>query len=372
MKILILSHSLSSNASMRAHRLALAARHFAEVTLLGPMKHRGAWGPLPQESWIKPVESKNLPKFYKVAVELIHANQADLVIAVKPYLASFGVALLAGECRKIPVVLDIDDLDTELGPKQNLSLEQTLLELRDPASAIYLRILSKATAAASAITVASTGLQKRFGGNLVPHGCPVERMDPTNLDRQQARKHFGFSGPVILFPGTRRTHKGLKPLAKAVAQIPGAQLAVLCRGDDYSQPEWQEAPLIRIPLVTYAALPALLAAADVVAIPQLDSAAASNQMPMKVYDAMSMARPIVASTVSDLPVVLAGCARLVAPRDVSGLSKAILDLLQHPDQARDLGEKARVRCLQNYTMRHVAAALADACSRALKRPIALS
>jgi glycosyltransferase involved in cell wall biosynthesis len=372
MKIVILSHNLTSNASMRAHRLGLAARHFADVTLMGPMKHRGAWGALPQESWIKPVESKNLPKFYQTAVELILASDADLMIAVKPYLASFGVALLAGECRKIPVLLDIDDLDTELIRKQDHSLEKALLELRDPASTIYLRILSKATAAADGITVASSRLQKRFGGTVVHHGCPVEQMDPGAVNREQARKQFGFYGPVVVFPGTRRTHKGLKPLAKAVARIPGARLAVLCREDDFTQPEWQEFPLIRIPLIPYASLPALLAAADVVAIPQLDTEAASHQMPMKVYDAMSMARPIIASTVSDLPVVLEGCARLVAPGDVSGLSKAIQSLLEDPAAAKALGQKARTRCLQNYTMRHVAAALSSACSKAIGQPMAFA
>jgi hypothetical protein len=41
MKITILSHNLTSNAAMRAHRLGLAARHFADVTVLGPVKHRG-------------------------------------------------------------------------------------------------------------------------------------------------------------------------------------------------------------------------------------------------------------------------------------------------------------------------------------------
>ena len=369
MKITILSHNLTSNASMRAHRLGLAARHFAEVTLLGPMKHRGAWGALPQESWIKPVESKNLPKFYKTALELILASDADLVIAVKPYLASFGVALLVGESRQIPVLLDIDDLDTELARKQEHSLEKSLLEMRDPASNIFLRILSKATAAADGMTVASTLLQKRFGGTLVPHGCPVEQMDPSAVNREQARKRFGFSGPVVVFPGTRRTHKGLKPLAKAVARIPGAHLAVLCREDDFSQPEWQEFSLIRIPLIPYASLPAFLAAADVVAIPQLDTEAASHQMPMKVYDAMAMGCPIVASTVSDLPLVLDDCARLVAPGDVSGLSKAIQGLLENPAEAQALGQRARARCLQNYTMRHVAAALASACSKVLGRPV---
>jgi hypothetical protein len=102
MRITIVSHNLTSNAAMRAHRLGLAARLFADVTMLGPVKHRGAWGALPQEAWIQPVEYKNLPKFYKTAVELILASDADVIVAVKHYLASFGVALLAGECRKIP------------------------------------------------------------------------------------------------------------------------------------------------------------------------------------------------------------------------------------------------------------------------------
>jgi len=360
MKITILSHNLTSNAVMRAHRLGLAGRLFAEVTVIGPVKHRGTWGALPREPWITPVESKNLPKFYKVAVEMIMASDADVLIAVKPYLASYGVALLAGECRKIPVILDIDDLDVELTPKVDRTLAENLQDLRDPASAIYLRILSKATGAASALTVASTRLQTRFGGTLVPHGCPVERMNPATIDRQQARKRFGFSGLVVVFPGTRRTHKGVKQLARAVARIPTARLAVLSRPEDFTQPEWQEYPLIRIPLIPYSALPELLAAADVVAIPQLETEAASHQMPMKVYDAMAMARPIVATTVSDLPEVLEGCARFVPPGDVSSLAKAIRDLLQDPREAQALGEKARERCLKKYTMQHVAETLREA------------
>ena len=352
---------------MRAHRLGLAARQFAEVTVVGPVKHRGAWGALPQEKWITPLESKNLPKFYKTAVEMIAANAADVFIAVKPFLASYGVALLAAECRRLPVILDIDDLDVELAPKAEPALTEIIHGLRDPASTIYLRILSRATGAASAITVASTRLQKRFGGTLVPHGCPLDRMDPSRVDRQQARQRFGFAGPVVVFPGTRRTHKGLKPLAKAVARLTGVKLAVLCRPDDFSQPEWKEYPLIRIPLIPYADLPVLLAAADVVAIPQLDTAAASHQMPMKVYDAMAMARPIVASAVSDLPIVLENCAKLVTPGDVSGLAKAIQQLLEHPGEAKELGQRARTRCVEKYSIERVAESLESAVKLAIQK-----
>jgi glycosyltransferase involved in cell wall biosynthesis len=342
---------------MRAHRLALAARRFAEVTVIGPAKHLGKWAPLPPEPWIRGFESKNLPKFYHTALEMIEAAEGDVLLAVKPYLASFGVALLAGRCRKTPVVLDLDDLDEALVPPRDLTWQKAVADLRDPASLLYLEVLASSTQAASAITVASTNLQKRFGGTVVPHGCPVEQFDPGAVDREAARKRFGFSGPVVLFPGTRRPHKGLKPLARAVGKIKGARLAVLCRETDYIETKWEAYPLIKLPLVPYAELPALLAAADVVAIPQLNSECARHQMPMKVYDSMAMARPIVATTVSDLPATLDGCARLVPPGDVPSLTSAICDLLEHPKEAAAMGARARARCLQNYSMEQVAAAL---------------
>lgn len=366
MKITILSHNLSSNAVMRAHRLAVAAQHFAEVTMIGPVKHRGAWGALPPEPWIKSVPSKNIPKFFRAVVELIEAADGDVLIAVKPYLSSYGVALLAAECRNVPVILDIDDLDTALAEPAETGLPQRLDDMRDPASLTYLRVLSKATAAAAAITVASTTLQKRFGGTLLPHGCLTGQFDPAIINREEARKRFGFSGPVVLFPGTRRTHKGLKPLAKAVARIPGARLAVLCRPQDFAQAEWDEFPLIKIPILPYASLPALLAAADVVAIPQMDTEAAQHQMPMKIYDAMAMGKPIVASTVSDLPTTLEGCARLVPPGEVGPLTAAIQDLLQHPAEARALGVRARARCLEKYSMRHIADTLEEVVNGAIR------
>ncbi len=364
MKITILSHNLSSNAAMRAHRLALAAQHFAEATVIGPVKKRGLWGALPAAPWIKAFDWKNLPKFYHTALELIEAADGDVLIAAKPYLTSYGVALLAAECRKVPVILDLDDLDLAVNPPEERDFKHTLRDLRDPAATTYLKVLCKATGAASAITVASVALQRRFGGTLVPHGCPTEQFDPSAVDREAVRRKFGFTGPVVLFPGTRRTHKGLKSLARSVANVPGARLAVLCRPDDYSDPKWDAYPLIRLPLVPYAELPALLAAADVVAIPQLDTEGARYQMPMKVYDAMAMAKPIVATTVSDLPLALDGCARLVPPGDITQLTAAVRDLLEQPAEARSLGAKARARCLEKYSMPHVAEALHEAVNHA--------
>jgi len=276
---------------------------------------------------------------------------------VKPHLASFGVALVAADRRSVPVVLDMDDLDVALAPREEWETNPVMADVRRPGCAVYVSLLTRAAGAASAITVASTTLQRRFGGTLLPHGSSIELFNPAAIDRNEARAAFGFDGPTVLFPGTPRAHKGIETLARAVAAIPGARLAVTCRPKDLAEARWRRFPLVRVPMVPYSSMPRLLAAADVVAIPQSDSGAATYQMPMKVYDAMAMGRPIVASSLSDLPLVLQGCGRLVPPDDVSALATALSELLADPHAAFALGQRARARALQSYSTERVAETL---------------
>jgi glycosyltransferase involved in cell wall biosynthesis len=353
MRITILSHNLSSNAVMRAHRLAQAARTFAEVELVGPASRQGPWAALPREAWIRSVPKRRFPKFHDSFLELVEAADGDVLLAVKPFLASFGAALVAAERREVPVVLDIDDLDVALAPRSEWAANASMADLSRPASSVYVSLLTRAVGAAAAITVSSTALQRRFGGTLIPHGPDTELFDPAGIDRKEARRAFGFTGPTVLFPGTPRPHKGLRALARAVSRVPGVRLAVTCRPEDLAEREWGRFPLHRIPLVPYSALPKLLAAADIVAIPQLASEPARYQMPMKVFDAMAMGRPILASSVSDLPLVLEGCGRLVSPGDVDALAAVISELINDPEGARALGERARIRCVERYSMKRI-------------------
>src|SRR6266446_4456878 len=136
MKITILSHNLSSNAAMRAHRLAVAARTFAEVKMIGPVERTGLWPALPSETWIKAVEEKRFPRFFLSLLQLVDAADGDIIIAAKPHLASFGAALLAGERRNVPVILDMDDLDIAFTPREQWPEKPTLTDLRRPSSTI--------------------------------------------------------------------------------------------------------------------------------------------------------------------------------------------------------------------------------------------
>ena len=358
MKITVLSHNLSSNAAMRAHRVATAARHFADVTLLGPVERKGFWPALPNEPWIRTVPERRFPSFHRSFVELVEAAEGEVLIACKPMLASYGVALVASERRgDVPVVLDLDDLDSAFTPRKLWPANPSMADLRRPASAVYTTLLAKAAPAAAATTVACTSLQRRVGGTLLPHGSLTELFDPERIDREAARKEFGFEAATILFAGTPRHHKGLRTLAKAIAKLGRARLAVLCRAEDLAGPEWKEFDVDRVPMIPYDRLPRLLAAADVVAIPQLDTEVGRHQMPMKVYDCMAMGKPIVASAVTDLPLVLEGCGRIVPPGDAHELRAGVRDLLKNPEEAARLGARARARCRKEFTMARIAETL---------------
>jgi glycosyltransferase involved in cell wall biosynthesis len=355
MRITVLSHDLSTNAGRRTHRLAAAARTFADVKLIGPASRSHRWLDLPDEPETFTVRKRRWPGFHSSFMRLVEAADGDVLIAVKPHVASFGVALVAGELRGVPVILDIDDLDIALAPPS----DTTPRDLSRPKSPIYVSLLTRATGLAAAVTVCCTALQDRFGGTLIPQPADSALFDPARTDRARARRKFGFTGPTVLFPGVPRGHKGLEVLADAVAGVPGARLAVTCRPEDLVGPRWDRVQMTRVPLLPYPDVPALYAAADVVAIPQLDTEAARHQMPLKAPDAMSMARPIVASAVSDLPDVLDGCARLVPPGDVDALAAAISGLLADPDAAGELGRRARERCLERYTLERVGTQLSD-------------
>jgi len=82
-----------------------------------------------------------------------------------------------------------------------------------------------------------------------------------------------------------------------------------------------------------------------------------GQVPAKLFDAMALGRPIVSTAVSMIPEILDGCGLIVTPGDPRGLATAIRRLLERPDEARGLGERARRRCHERYSFRAARATL---------------
>jgi glycosyltransferase involved in cell wall biosynthesis len=104
-------------------------------------------------------------------------------------------------------------------------------------------------------------------------------------------------------------------------------------------------------------MPNYLGLADLVVLPLNDDLLAQTQMPCKVFEAMAMAKPIIASAVSDLPLVLEGCGWTVPPDDAGRLARCIQWAFTHPEEAASQGQRARQKCMAQYSRQVVSSQL---------------
>jgi glycosyltransferase involved in cell wall biosynthesis len=283
-------------------------------------------------------------------------EQADVIYAVKPLLSSYGLALLARLRRKFPLILDIDDWEIGFVKWRLAQTKKGLLKFyaHDWVGGIFL--LDKLTRLANKITVSSTFLAKRYGGTIVPHGQDTNLLNPARYNIGALREKLGFSDEkIILFLGTPRPYKGLADLIEAVKLLAHKKTRILLVGanpnDPYTQALAEQAgDILRIEAMKpLAERPLWLAVADLVAIPQHLSPATLGQVPAKLFDAMAMAKPIVATAVSDVPQILNGCGYIVPPGDVQALAKKVEYVLDNTLEAKERGLLARQKCVSQYS-----------------------
>jgi glycosyltransferase involved in cell wall biosynthesis len=107
--------------------------------------------------------------------------------------------------------------------------------------------------------------------------------------------------------------------------------------------------IIEHPEFPYNELPKFHMVADLVVLPQMDTPFGRAQLPMKLLDAMAMARPIISTNISDIPSILEGCGVVLESWSEDELVQRITALQADPALRRKLGEAARQRCVERYS-----------------------
>lgn len=361
-RIALICADMSRNAFGRAYVLARVLSRSYQVRVVGAQFGRGVWSPMAGLLEAEGIEVCSIPaarhpRFFGAAAKLWRAIDADVLYPLKPYPTSFGIALAHRCQQRVPLILDIDDW--ELGMLQSRSRQRRwgdyLRGWSSPNHHLLVKWLYARIDQADAVTVSSRFLQEKYGGVLVPHGRDTDEMDPAKVSGEEVRREFGLTGPVVMFFGTPRPHKGIEDLIAAVEQLQRPEVTCVIVGANLDDP--YDASLAKagngqvrlLPMQPFERVPAFMAAADVVVVPQRQSLFAEAQMPAKIYDAMAMARPLIGTAISDIPETLANCGMVVPPGDVNALAGAIAHLLDHPDAARQLGLAAREKALQLYS-----------------------
>jgi glycosyltransferase involved in cell wall biosynthesis len=357
-KISILAFDLSDNATGRADLLARLLAPMADVEVVGPRFGEDLWrpalgGPVAHRALALDGD-RRYPRFARRWAALAALADGDVLYASKPRATSYGVALLARRRRPRPLLLDIDDW--EVGFFRRSGRWGTLgraLNVGNPNGLPWTWLMERRVGRADAVTVASRFLERRFGGTLITHVRDTEAWDPARYDRAAARAALGLGGErVVMFLGTPRGHKGVDDLVEAVgATAPDVRL-LLVGADARSEAarRWAKQPWVRvIGEIPFDDVPRYLIAADAVAIPQRATSDTVGQVPAKLFDAMALARPIVATAVSMMPEILDGCGVLVPAGDAVALGASLKRVLDDPATAAELGRRARERCRTHYS-----------------------
>ncbi len=215
---------------------------------------------------------------------------------------------------------------------------------------------------ADAITVSNSFLQKKFGGTIVPHVRDTDILNPAAFDSQALRAEYGIADDLKIagFIGTPRPFKGVEDLLNAAARAKSPNLAVMivgmnandtcCRKIEEMGRSLLGSRFISFGPQPFETMPRCLALCDMAVIPQRKTLATKGQIPAKLFDAMAMAKPIVATDVNDIGQILSGCGRVVPPGNIDQLTSAIDFIISNPDNARQFGQAARQRCVERYSL----------------------
>jgi glycosyltransferase involved in cell wall biosynthesis len=160
--------------------------------------------------------------------------------------------------------------------------------------------------------------------------------------------------PLVGVVGRLTEQKGhvylLDAFAEVIQALPSAHLLMVGDGELRPALERQAARLGLQGSVTFTGrredVPRIMMALDVLAMPSL-----WEGFGLVLLEAMAAGKPVVASRVSAIPEIVADgeTGLLVPPKDPVGLARALLILLRHPAQAREMGRRGRQRLEQQFT-----------------------
>ena len=270
------------------------------------------------------------------------------------------------------VVYDANDIDSEAGRMARLPGPWKQLLRR------HERRLARSADAVITVSEPYAKVLERILGRpvdaVVRNAAPVAHRDvpPTPADVRRSDRfhaHLGLEPAtrVVLYMGQVMRGRGLSQLFEAIALVDDAHLVVAGFGPDQEHYQRLAAGLPQAGRIHFmgfvdpAEIPGWTASADVSAMPvQPDTLNHRLNTPTKLYDAMGVGVPVVASDLPGIAPIVGetGCGVLCDPADPADIARALREILDAPEDER---LALRVRCLaaarSRYAWEHQAAEL---------------
>lgn len=360
MKISIIASDENTAPLYRVRLLAKMLQRRFEVEVLGFVMNRDNLDPrAPRDFPYTPIFVEGCRDYPRAEKELLSRLTGDMVYAMKPRPTSYGVALKHRMRTGTPVVVDIDDWELYMiRPWSKFALKNfayALPRLADPNNYANTWMMDKLIRYADGRTVVSSFFQKRYGGVLTAQYVDTDLFDPAAFDRSALRKQWKLDDyQLIVFAGIAHPGKGVGDIIGALRLLGDKRrdwrLVIVGPVTPYARElAEQDDRVILLGTQPPTRTPEFLAMADLVVLPQKAAMASVGQMPMKLFEAMSMGLPVVSTAMSDIPNLLAGCGLVAPPGDLGRLGEAIGYALDNPDLARAMGVRARQRIVEHFS-----------------------
>jgi glycosyltransferase involved in cell wall biosynthesis len=349
MKVLMLCPLMSSSSMITANPTAKTLSKKHEVKLVGPLlggrpfiDMKGFDVEYLEPPVKKPIQLAMLNLCGRNKRRLMRGDY-DVVHAFKLLPHTAPVAAAAKKKLGKKFVLSIDDYDASASS--------------NPIKRMVLSKAEKTVKDADAVIVSSTFLQKIYGGEVIYQVPDEEMFLKTKTNPQSVKRKLGIEGKImVLYAGTFYRHKGIDVLIRAVQSIERNDIALVLAGDGGDESRLRNIAgsetifTGRLPMEKVAEL---TAACDIYAIPTLNTEYARAEIPGKIFEPMMLGKPVVASKLSDIPIILDNgrCGALVKAGDVAELADAIKKLADNQKSANELGSRAKKRYSSNYSMK---------------------
>jgi glycosyltransferase involved in cell wall biosynthesis len=375
-KISVVCPDLSNNCLGRAHLLAALLKPRFRTEVVGPVLGGKLWPPLAEQNEIPYVEIRTppWPLIYFGLASIPGRINGDIIYVSKPLVTSLTPALLSRLGHSRPLLVDIDDWQLGFAEhklaawsdwKRLAYLGASALQYYRPNSYWNAWFTEGLVRYADRVTVSNSFLRSKFGGTVIPHARDTDLLDPARYDGTALRRKYGLppDRKIVMFLGTPVEYKGIEDLVEALRLLERPEVMLLivgmdrrdrfCRRINRKAGETLGQAYKPIGFLPYARLPEALAAADVVAVPQRSTKATWGQIPAKLFDAMAMARPVLTTRAGCIPEVVGESAWLAEAGRPESIRDGLVEILDNPDRAKDLGAEGRRHCVERYSMKVV-------------------
>jgi colanic acid biosynthesis glycosyl transferase WcaI len=289
---------------------------------------------------------------------LLSRSRPDAVLAMSPPLTLGAAGWAVARARRVPFAFNIQDVFPDVAVE--------LGAITDPRVIRFASWLERETyLRADAVTVLSEDLKANVAAKIagrrgaagspdkvrvIPNFIDTDRIRPG--ERENAyRREFGLEGKtVVMYAGNVGLSQSLDLVLSAAAHLAhDPDVAFVINGGGVARLGLQQAAA-GLPNVHFVdmqpaeRLAEVAAAADIHVVP-LRTGLARSSVPSKLYTILAAGRPVVASvdagTEVARTVVDAGAGLAVPPDDPERFTKALVRLIEAPDEARAMGEAGR-------------------------------